>query len=224
MSDRADADGPASKSKPRVAHGQDGNAQRMRALVRMAMAVGFAASALVLLGLFDLRRHPPPQVLLSAGHAQDFVRAAERAIAAAKQRVWVAVYVMRLPDDGATDDPVQVLLNALVSAKQRGVDVRVCLDQSKDWEDPEVIDPKHEVPAAWLRDRGIPVLIDELTTTTHAKVILVDADTVFLGSHNWTGAALGRNREVSVVMHDHDVSEILERELFATIPGWEDLK
>jgi hypothetical protein len=56
------------------------------------------------------------------------------------------------------------------------------------------------------------------------RVILVGVGVVFFGGCGWVGVVLVGGCGVLVVVYDYDVSEILERELFATIPGWEDLK
>lgn len=181
-----------------------------------------AALALIALGALDLARRPPARVLLTAGHGWDYVRVAERAMAQAQQRIWVGLFVARLPDEEDPAHPVSVLLQALVDAHHRGIDVRVCLDRSMTWDEPEVPDTKHEAPAAWLRQRGVRVFEDEIDRTTHVKIVLVDDDTVILGSHNWTGAALMRNREVSVLIRDADLAQQLAREVFGFIPGWTD--
>lgn len=186
-------------------------------LITTCLAIALAASALILLGILDLRRRPPPRLLLSAGHAWDYVRAIEREVSQAQSRVWVAVYVARLPDEPDDQHPVIILFNALVAAHRRGVDVQICLDRSMEWDEPEVMDPKHEAPVAWLREHGLTVIEDDLERTTHAKVVLIDDHTVILGSHNWTGSALMRNREVSVLIRDAALVAEVEAEVFEPI-------
>ncbi len=186
-----------------------------------AMAIiAVAAVALFGLGKWDLQRHPPPRLLLSANHQWDYVRAVERAMSGAKKRIWVMMYVARLGDDADPEHPVEFTLQVLVDAAKRGVDVRVCLDQSRNWEDPTIIDPKHEQPAAWLRARGVRVIEDELERISHAKVVLIDDETVVIGSHNWTFSALALNREASLLVKDAALAAEVDRELFQTVPGW----
>ena len=71
---------------------------------------------------------------------------------------------------------------------------------------------------AWLAAHGIPVVWDEVSRTSHAKVLLIDDQQALVGSHNWTRAALLDNREASVLLTDPtQVGPI--RDLLATIPG-----
>jgi len=188
----------------------------------LAPMVIIAVAALVLLGLgaWDLRRHPPARLLLSAHHEWDYVRAVERAMSQAQKRIWVMMYVARLGADIDPEHPVEFTLQALVDAAKRGVDVRVCLDQSRNWEDPTVIDSKHEQPAAWLRARGVRVIEDELERISHAKVVLIDNETVVIGSHNWTFSALALNREASLFVKDAALAAEIDQELFQNVPGW----
>lgn len=195
---------------------------RWSRVARTALAIAAAAVALIALGWLDLSRRPPAQIVLSAGSAWDYVRTVERRVAQAQRRVWVMVYVMRLGDAPDPDHPVEILGASLAAAHERGLDVRVCLDRSKNWEDPELIDPKHVLPARWLRDRGVRVVEDDLERISHAKVVLIDDDIVILGSHNWTFSALTLNREASVLLRDRDLLRELERELFGFIPGWDE--
>jgi hypothetical protein len=71
------------------------------------------------------------------------------------------------------------LLRSLVDAKNRGVDVRVIIDDT--------------VPSSvrdFLKNNKIPTKLDPSSTqSTHVKSILID-DTVYVGSHNWQSVNL----------------------------------
>ncbi|MDA3963180.1 MAG: phospholipase D-like domain-containing protein [Planctomycetota bacterium] len=139
-----------------------------------------------------------------------------RLIEQAQTRVWVMVFVLH-PEDGGSG-PVHDLVAALGAAKARGVDVRFVLDLGKTW-GTDTIDPKHEAASALLEAAGVPVIIDEIERTTHAKIVLVDDRHAVLGSHNWTRSAFVRNREVSVYHQDANLIAELEP-LFEAIPGF----
>ncbi len=188
--------------------------------VRRLIAALVLVTTMVALGLLSGSRRAPPRLLLS-GPGNEFVyaRAVERLVAAARRRVWVAMFVVRAEDEAA----VRPLLQALVDARSRGVDVRVCLDFGDKVGTAGEPDSKHEVAREWLRSRGVPTLLDEKERTTHSKVVLVDERWAVIGSHNWTFSALGRNREASVLLEDPAVVAELERGLFATLDGWADL-
>ena len=178
--------------------------------------VGFMvfAGLLLALGLVGLQRRPPATLLITEpGQPLRYARAAERAIASARHRVWVMQYVVRL-DDG----PVLALMEALAAAKARGVEVRVVLDRGLLYgtTDPDL---KNDSAAAWLQAHGVEVVWDEVATTSHAKLVLVDDDVVLMGSHNWTRAALTSNREVSMAVHGpQEIAAIAQ--FFHNVTGW----
>lgn len=187
------------------------SAWQRRALLILALIV-----ATILLGAFAQARREPARLLGSHGRAglDDYHTTAIRLIDAARVRVTVAVFVMRLDEDG----PVEHLLRALSAAARRGVEVRVVLDRGRDWRTGQV-DPKHQEAGERLLKSGVKVVLDEDDRTTHAKVLVVDDRHVVVGSHNWTRSALTANREWSVLIDDPTVARQIQDEL-ATLPGW----
>lgn len=178
--------------------------------------------AMLALGVVSQRWRRPPELVLSDGSPYQAARILERRFAAATDRIWISMFVMRIdgdPDQASPDDPIALLLRSLVAAQARGVDVRVCLDFGRDRDTGEIED-KHVAARDWLAARGVRVILDEVDRTTHAKVVLIDRRWVIIGSHNWTMSAMTRNREASVVLDDPTMAATLERELFARIPGW----
>jgi phosphatidylserine/phosphatidylglycerophosphate/cardiolipin synthase-like enzyme len=124
----------------------------------------------------------------------------------------MSMFVIR-PDDSVIGE----LLQALVAAQARGVDVRVCLDLGKGFDgEPDL---KHEAPAAWLEAHGVPVVLDEAGRTSHAKILVVDGRRILSGSHNWTRSAMTANREVSWLIDDAAAAARIEAWL-AEVPGW----
>ena len=92
---------------------------------------------------------------------------------------------IRLQAYGFTSSPI---LDALVSAKKRGVDVVVILDKSDER-------ASSASGAEFVAQAGIPVLIDYRPAIAHNKVIIVDKHLVVTGSYNFTAAAEHRNTE-----------------------------
>jgi phosphatidylserine/phosphatidylglycerophosphate/cardiolipin synthase-like enzyme len=170
----------------------------------------------MLLGAFAQARREPARLLGSHGRAglDDYHTTAIRLIEGARTRVTVAVFVMRLDDDG----PVEHLLRALSAAARRGVDVRVVLDRGRDWRTGES-DLKHQEAGEQLVRSGVRVVLDEDERTTHAKVLVIDDRHVVVGSHNWTRSALVANREWSLLIDDPLIARQIQDEL-ATLPGW----
>ena len=176
-----------------------------------ALLVIVGLGGLGALGL--IRRQPVEIVLTGPGHTGDYSRIAERLLATAKKRIRVQQYVVRPDDDG----PVAALFAGLVAAQARGVDVRVALDKGRLY-GTNAPDPKNDDAAAWLKAHNIRVEWDEVSRTSHAKILFVDDHIALVGSHNWTRAALLDNREVSVVLTEPAQLAPI-RELIESIPG-----
>jgi len=181
--------------------------------LRRAALVLLLAIAVLLLGLVAPARVRPPQLILGGPDRElDYAREARRLIDGAQRRLWMSMYVLR-PDDGI----IGGLLDGLVAAAARGVDVRVVLDRGAGWDGQP--DLKHEAPAAWLAAHGVRVLLDDEEVTSHAKVLVADSRLILAGSHNWSRSALVKNRELSWLVDDAEAAVEVERWL-ASIPGW----
>lgn len=104
---------------------------------------------------------------------------------------------------GQPGSEVNVLVEDLVSAHKRGVDVTVVLDQTEGMDD-----ASNDETAAYLSSRGVRVLRDDLQTQTHAKLVVIDDAWVCLGSTNWTPPALEAGNEASVLITSSEVNKL----------------
>ncbi|WP_231855745.1 phospholipase D-like domain-containing protein [Thermococcus peptonophilus] len=119
---------------------------------------------------------------------RDYYEEAIEAIDGATQEIYVMMFSMLYdPDDWS--DEANDLINALIRARRRGVEVHVLLENSLDT-NREAYD--------YLKSNGIDVSYDSPSKTLHAKIVVIDGRIVFLGSHNWSESALHWNHEVSV--------------------------
>ncbi|MEM3047173.1 MAG: phospholipase D-like domain-containing protein, partial [Candidatus Bathyarchaeia archaeon] len=113
---------------------------------------------------------------------------------AANRSIHAAVYVVKY-DPGDLDDPVNALLQSLVEAKSRGLDVRVLVD--------EETNSSYRQTITYLCENGVPVKLDRSSgVTTHTKIVIIDGRYLIVGSHNWTESALNRNHEYSTLLKD----------------------
>lgn len=84
------------------------------------------------------------------------------------------------------------IAHALISAKQRGVDVRVVTDA-------EQIQRMERSKVPTIASGGVPVFVDSLHASAHNKVMVIDAGSanpvVITGSFNFTHAAQFKNAE-----------------------------
>ena len=156
--------------------------KRLHKLARLALGglcAAMAAAPLHAAGI-DIALPPPAsgasvQVFFSPDAETD--RAVARAIADARQRVWVAGYFFTS----------SILAKALDQAKARGLDVRVLLDRSQ-------VTLRYS-SATYFHNKGVPLWINARYPVMHHKFVLIDADTVGFGSMNFTRAGAQQNAE-----------------------------
>lgn len=86
------------------------------------------------------------------------------------------------------------IARALVNALRRGVKVQVILDKSQRTE-------KYS-EADFLKNEGIPTLIDAQHSIAHNKIMILDSYIVLTGSFNFTKAAEENNAENLLVIND----------------------
>ncbi len=111
-------------------------------------------------------------------------------------------------------DPRGPLINATVAAAARGVSVRILL--SSEW---YVIDENRKIAErlrseATRRDLPLEVRLAEPRSRyehIHAKGLLVDGESTFLGSLNWNANARLDNREVLVRIDDPNTATLFQR-------------
>ena len=92
------------------------------------------------------------------------------------------------------------IANALISAKDRGVDVRGILDKSQ-------LTAKNSQINALLK-ASIPVFIDQIPGIAHNKVMIIDDAYVLTGSFNFSHAADFRNAENVLFLHDVEIANL----------------
>jgi phosphatidylserine/phosphatidylglycerophosphate/cardiolipin synthase-like enzyme len=86
------------------------------------------------------------------------------------------------------------IAKALVEAHRRGIKVQVILDHSQRTE-------KYS-EADFLRNNGVPTLIDARHAIAHNKIMIVDDYLVLTGSFNFTKAAEEHNAENLLLVND----------------------
>ena len=102
------------------------------------------------------------------------------------------ICVFTIADDRLTD--------AILECHARGVQVRVVSDNDKQHDSGSDI--------ARLRDRGVPVQLDDAPYHMHHKFALVDGCVLANGSFNWTRSATEKNDENLVVTDDANLVRV----------------
>jgi phosphatidylserine/phosphatidylglycerophosphate/cardiolipin synthase-like enzyme len=83
------------------------------------------------------------------------------------------------------------IVEALVRAKERGVDVRLIADRTTPCERESGIEP--------LAAAGVPVWIDAQARVAHAKTMVIDDAVTLTGSMNWTRGAAVNSEDLNLI-------------------------
>jgi phospholipase D len=83
------------------------------------------------------------------------------------------------------------IVEALVRAKERGVDVRLIADKTTPCERESRIEP--------LASAGVPIWIDARVRIAHAKTMVIDSAVTLTGSMNWTRGAAVNSEDLNLV-------------------------
>jgi phosphatidylserine/phosphatidylglycerophosphate/cardiolipin synthase-like enzyme len=140
--------------------------------------------AAVISGLALVPASEPIEAAISVCFApeQDCAAIVAEAIDRAQQRVLVSAYNLTI---GAG------IVEALVRARTRGVDVELIADKRTPCERNTGIDA--------LAAAGAPIWIDRTVPIAHAKTIVIDGAVTLMGSYNWTRAAARNSEDLNLV-------------------------
>jgi phosphatidylserine/phosphatidylglycerophosphate/cardiolipin synthase-like enzyme len=83
------------------------------------------------------------------------------------------------------------IVEALVRARERGVDVRLIADKRTPCERNPGIDA--------LAQAGTPIWIDHAVPIAHAKIMVIDGALTLMGSYNWTRNAARNSEDLNLV-------------------------
>ena len=97
------------------------------------------------------------------------------------------MYLVNAPSAYNPDNPVSILLKDLIDAKERGVYVKVVLDDSRFKQNYNAY--------KLLKEAGIDISLDTPYKLLHAKAAVIDSNISIVGSYNWSKASLYNNIE-----------------------------
>jgi len=164
--------------------------------------------------------------LVSTEESRVYFRAAKELIREAEKTVDLVVFkITRYGNFGRSKS--NLLTEELVKARERGVEIRVVLDVNT-WS--EEINQSNREAALWLLGQGVrSVKLDSREVTTHSKALIVDGESVLVGSSNWSYYSLAKNVEIDLVINDvpsvAEAFEVYFEEIWqrADIPSREEL-
>ncbi len=149
---------------------------------------------------------PPSGVMTGTGAIsllpnKEYYKELRRAIGEARHSIDMAMFIFKITD--SPKNRAVKIMNELIAARERGVKVRILLDRSGH---DGGITRENERVAEKLRANNIDVSLDTKSKTTHSKIVIIDSRLVFLGSHNLTNSALGRNYELSLMIDNPELA------------------
>lgn len=127
-----------------------------------------------------------------------YVKTALEMIHGAKKSIILVIYEIRYYEDEKSS-PTNQMIDALVAAKKRGVDVYAVINVDS-WQKQNT--EENLQVSAYLRKNGVKTVTDSLNVTTHVKLLVVDDKRTLIGSHNWSYSAMEKNHEASVLIED----------------------
>ena len=148
---------------------------------------------------------------VQAINGKDYYPAVKKALQKAEESIHMVMYQVSLrPSD--KNSKTYKLVDELIKAHNRGVIVKVILDQNIDFVGPThterwQAEGKNALCFNALKEAGIDVFYDDVTSYAHAKAIVIDDKTVIMGSSNWSSSAFGRNTETNVLIRSKELAE-----------------
>jgi len=107
------------------------------------------------------------------------------------------------PSDLPEDQQLADLISAVVELQKKGLDVRLILSQ---WETQGTGGFLEKLQAA-----GVDLASVRIQTGVHNKGVVVDSSVVMLGSQNWSGDGVIRNRDASLIIYNADAAQYYEQ-------------
>lgn len=136
---------------------------------------------------------------ISTGDNRSYFSVAKEMIQGAQESINLVLFkITRYPE--FQNSKSNKLLKALVQANERGVELKIVLDVNT-WSDD--VNRNNRETALWLLGQGVEkVSFDNLNSTTHSKVLIVDGESVLLGSTNWSYYSLSKNLEADILIQN----------------------
>ena len=116
----------------------------------------------------------------------------------AEEEVLLALYQLRRYPR-YPDSPSNRLVDAILDAASRGVEVKVLLEGGEGNPDPRFARETRDI-AAYLLLHGVEVALDPPGDTMHAKLLVVDGGDLMVSSANWSYYSLVRNVEAGAAI------------------------
>lgn len=124
----------------------------------------------------------------------------------AQNSISIMMFHIALPEP---NHPTRQLLDSLVSAHHRGVNVRILVDRDRPT-DPYKSTVINGAAKDFLVAAGIDCRFDAEDRLLHSKVVIIDNKVVVIGSHNWSAGSYFQFDDLSFVIASLDYGLAME--------------
>jgi hypothetical protein len=121
-------------------------------------------------------------------------------IRSASQRLYIQTQYIHSPKSGE-DDGFKALIDTVAEKMTSGLDVRLILS-------------KYEATGGWLeklQEAGLDMSKVRIQNGVHNKGFIADSKVVALGSQNWSGDGVLRNRDASLIIYHEGAAQYFEK-------------
>lgn len=129
------------------------------------------------------------------------------AIDKADAKIEMAMFHVAMPTD---NHPTKDLVDKLIDAKKRGVEVRVLLDRDRE-EDPYKSTVINTKALDALKAGGVDARFDLEEKLLHSKFLVLDSEYAVVGSHNWSAGSYFHYDDFSIVIKSQGFAQELQQ-------------
>jgi phosphatidylserine/phosphatidylglycerophosphate/cardiolipin synthase-like enzyme len=127
---------------------------------------------------------------------REYLPAAQKLIEQADKSICLSMFVVK------REEMVNLLIKELEKSAQRGVEIKILLDDNI---------AHNQRTVNYLKGiNNIEIKLDSPRKTTHNKMLIVDGETVLIGSTNWTDSSLGSADEANVIISNKEIADYLQ--------------
>lgn len=133
---------------------------------------------------------------------KNYFKVVREIIQKAEKSIDVYMYYI-IADEKDENSPVNILINDLITAKKKDIEINILLEGSK-------LD-QNKTAYQKLTENGINVNFDTPKSFLHAKTIIIDNRYCVIGSTNWSRSSIETNYETNILIDSPAIASSLKQ-------------